>query len=136
MDSINIWSVIVATIVAFIIGAVWYSPILFGKEWMTLNKFSDKDMNEAKSKGLTKLYVLQLIFTLISMTVLGFAITASGSFGTSNGAFVGFLAWLGFVLPIHVGSLIWEQRPFKLILISTVNMLLTLVVGGAIIGAW
>jgi hypothetical protein len=46
------------------------------------------------------------------------------------------LAWLGFIFPMNISSLMWERRPFKLVLISSIQMLLVLVVGGAIIGAW
>jgi uncharacterized membrane protein len=133
---INIWSVIVATVVTFIIGAIWYSPVLFGKEWMTLTGCDDKQVNDAKKKGVVKFYIIQLIITFISFCVLGFAMSAIGANTTSNGAFIGILAWLGFIFPMNVGSLMWERRPFKLVLINSVNTLLNFVVGGAIIGAW
>jgi hypothetical protein len=133
---INIWSVIVATVVAFIIGAIWYSPVLFGKEWMALSGCTDKDMNDAKKKGVFKFYIIQLITTLVTFVVLGFAMSFAGVDTTSDGALIGIIAWLGFILPGHIGSLMWERRPVKLVLINTVCSLLTLVVGGAIIGAW
>lgn len=133
---INIWSVIVATVVAFVIGAIWYSPILFGKEWMSLIGHSQKEVDDFKKKGVIKFYVIQLVVTFITFCVLGFAMTALSTKTGSDGAFIGVLAWLGFILPISVGAIIWERRPFKLVLIDNVNMLLSLVVGGAIIGAW
>jgi hypothetical protein len=133
---INIWSVVVATIVAFIIGAIWYSPILFGKEWMALSGCTDAQVAEAKAKGMTKFYVIQLIITFITFCVLGFAMSTTAVSGTSDGALIGILAWLGFIFPMNISSLMWERRPFKLVLISSIQMLLVLVVGGAIIGAW
>jgi len=136
METINLWSIIVASIVAFVIGAIWYSPILFGKEWMTLIKMTDKDLAEAKTKGVTKFYIIQFIFTVISFCVLGFAMSELGIQTASDGAFIGLIAWLGFVLPIGISNLIWENKPFKLILINTISTLLTLVIGGAIIGSW
>ncbi len=33
---INYWAVVVAAVVAFVVGAVWYSPLLFGKTYMEL----------------------------------------------------------------------------------------------------
>ncbi len=133
---INIWSVIVATVAVFVIGAVWYSPVLFGKEWMSLTGCTDKEVSDAKTKGVVKYYVIQLIITFVTFCVLGFAMNTLGVDNTSDGAFVGILAWLGFALPMHIGSIMWERRPFKLVLINTVNVLLSFVVGAAIIGAW
>ncbi len=136
MENINLWSILVASIVSFIIGSIWYSPILFGKEWMTLTGISDGDVQAAKSKGVVKFYILQFIFTIVTFCVLGFAMSVIGTNTASDGAFVGLLAWVGFVLPIGAGNIMWEKKPFKLVLINVISMLLTFVIGGAIIGAW
>jgi hypothetical protein len=136
MENINLWSILVASVVAFVISSIWYSPILFGKEWMTLTGISDDDVQAAKSKGVMKFYVLQFIFTILNFCVLGFAMSAIGTSTGSDGAFLGLLAWVGFVLPIGASNIMWEKKPFKLVLINTISMLLTFVVGGAIIGAW
>src|SRR6266853_498592 len=34
--NINILAVIVAAVLTFVLGAVWYSPVLFAKQWMAL----------------------------------------------------------------------------------------------------
>ena len=136
MESINVWSIIVASIVAFAIGSIWYSPLLFGKEWMTLTNLTEKDIVGAKTRGMTRSYIVQLIFTLITFCVLGFAVSILDAHSASSGASLGFLAWLGFVLPTHISPLLWERKPFKLILIHTIGILLNLIVGGAIIGSW
>lgn len=136
MENINIWSIVVASIVAFAVGAIWYSPILFGKEWASLVGMSDDDLRTAKAKGVTWLYVIQFILTVITFCVLGFAMSELGTQNASDGALLGLFAWIGFVLPIGASTLMWEKRAFKLVLINMICTLLTLVVGGAIIGAW
>ncbi|MEK7501597.1 MAG: DUF1761 domain-containing protein [Patescibacteria group bacterium] len=136
MQTINFWPILVASIVSFGVSALWYSPIFFGKEWMSLVKLTDTDITEARSKGIWKLYIIQFIMTLVSFFVLAFVIVSTGARGGSNGAFMGFLVWLGFVATGAVSGLIWEKYSFKLMLIDTVSILVTLVIGGAIIGAW
>ena len=136
METINFWPILVAAISSFVIGAIWYSPILFGKEWASLIGMSDKDIDAARKNGVTLFYILQLIFTVVTMAVLGFAISAIGITSASDGAFIGLLAWVGFILPIGASMLMWEKKPFKLVLINTISILLSYVVGGAIIGAW
>jgi len=136
MYTINFWPILVAAIVAMVIGALWYSPMLFGKDWMTLNKMNDADVKAAKAKGVWGLYVIQFVISLISFCVVGFLVSATGLQTASDGAFLGFLVWLGFVMPIGASGLCWEKKPFKLVLITTVASLLTLVIGAAIIGGW
>lgn len=136
MSTINFWPVLVAAVVAFAIGALWYSPILFGKEWMTLTKMSDSDIASAKAKGMWKSYIVHFIATIVSFCVLAFIVASTAVASASDGAFLGFFAWLGFIAPIGISELLWERKPFKLILIDTLQVLLGLIVGGAIIGAW
>ncbi len=136
MATVNFWPILVASVVAFIISALWYSPILFGKEWMALSKISAADVEASKAKGMWKLYLIQFIVTLVTFSVLGFIITAAGPMSASDGAFLGFLAWLGFVATTAIGGMLWENKPLKLVLIQTISMLLNLVIGGSIIGVW
>src|SRR3989338_6648212 len=133
---INIWSVVVAAGVAVFIRAVWVLPVLFVKERGQLLRNKYKKKEENKRKGIVKFYIIQLVVTFITFCILGFAMSAIETQTASDGAIVGVLAWLGFIFPISVGVVIWERQPFKLVLINTVNMLLSLVVGGAIICAW
>jgi hypothetical protein len=136
MYSINIWPILVATVVSFGIGALWYSPIILGKQWMTLTKLTDTDMAAAREKGVWKSYIVHLIASFISFCVLGFIVSAVNVASGLDGAFFGFLVWLGFILPLHVSHFLWQKAPFKLILIDTAQLLIGLLVGGAIIGAW
>jgi hypothetical protein len=136
MYNINFWPILVASAVSFGIGALWYSPILFGKEWVLLTKTTATDMESAKYRGLWKAYIAQFIAVVICFSVLGFLASANNILTSSDGAFLGFIIWLGFVATESVGALLWERRPFKLVLINIVCTLVSLVVGGAIIGAW
>ncbi len=136
MEYASIWSVIVASVVAFVIGALWYSPLLFGKEWMALMGITDKDVAEAKKESMVWSYVIQLIATVITFIVIGFAIAAIGASTARDGAFVGLIAWIGFSVPAAAGQMLWEKRPFKLVLINSISSLVIWIIGGAIIGGW
>ena len=63
---VNVIAVIVAAIVSFAFGSLWYSPILFGKLWMKLSKV---DMKNSK-KGMGKIMTAGFITTLIIAFIL------------------------------------------------------------------
>jgi hypothetical protein len=136
MTHVNIWSIIVATIIAYVIGALWYSPLLFGKEWMRLKNMSEKDITEESKRGMWKLYIIQLVTTLVLFCVLGFIVTATGSLTAGDGLFLAFLVWLGFSLMPAIGDILWNKTPIKLVLINEVCTLVSWLIGGAIIGGW
>ena len=41
MSTLNIWAILVATVSAFLLGALWYAPFLFGKAWQRANGFGE-----------------------------------------------------------------------------------------------
>lgn len=52
------------------------------------------------------------------------------------GAEIGFLAWLGFVIPPAIGQAAFERKPWQVVAIGLPESLIGLVVVGAIVGAW
>jgi hypothetical protein len=134
MYTFNFWAILVASAAAFAISALWYSPVLFGKEWMALTKMKDSsNMNGSKMWGS---YIIHFIVSIVTFCVLGFGINAAGVSNGQDGAFLGAIIWLGFIATIGVSEILWKKTPIKLVLIDTFNSLITLVIGGAIIGAW
>ena len=133
MEPINIFPILVATVVAFGIGSLWYSPFLFGKEWLEGRNIKEENIEKF---GTIKRYVVQIIFTLISFSVLAFIISMAEVRSSTDGAFLGILAWIGFIIPSSLAGLIWKRDTFTVFLIDVVYSLLILTIGGAIVGAW
>lgn len=124
-------AVVVAAVVSFIIGFLWYSPLLFGKMWMRLMGLTEQKMKEAK-KGMAKTMAFGFIATLVMSYVMAHIIGFSGAATATEGAMGGFWVWLGFVATIMLGSVLWESRPFSLYLINSLHYLVVLVVMGVI----
>ncbi len=133
MEPINFLPIIVASLVSFGIGSLWYSPFLFGKEWMEGYGITPSSI---KNSSVFKSYGIQFIFTLITFSVLAFIISMSEVRTSTDGAFVGLLLWFGFIIPSSLSALLWKKGTFTLFLIDVVNYLIVLTIGGAIIGAW
>ena len=136
MNSLNILPVIVASVAAFAVGALWYSPIIFGKEWMSLNALSEADLTAATARGLWRSYLAQFIASLVTFCVLGFLAASSSVATGAEGAFLGLIIWVGFTATEAVGTILWEKKPIKLALINSMGTLVTFLIGGAIIGGW
>ncbi len=130
---------LVAAIVSFIIGWIWYGP-LFGKTWMMLMNINEKEINKSKKKGMGKMLLLNFIGTLITASVLAGVISAIGLSSESAGPFgavLGFWLWLGFLASTTLlGSVLWENKSWKLFALNGAYWLVNLLVMGAIIGAW
>ena len=40
LHTLNVWAVLVAALSAFLIGGLWFSPVLFGSAWKRANGFA------------------------------------------------------------------------------------------------
>ena len=133
---VNTLAVLVAAVAAMILGALWYSPLLFGNLWIKLSEFTQKQIDEGKKKSMVVPYILTFIGTLITGFVLSRFISFSNASTFVDGALVGACAWLGFIAPMQFGMILWEGKPLQLYVIHTLHYLVSLVIMGAILAAW
>ncbi|MBI4158659.1 DUF1761 domain-containing protein [Candidatus Woesearchaeota archaeon] len=137
MPQLDLWGVLVTAVVSMVIGALWYSPLLFGKLWMKLSKVSEKEIQKMhKKSGTTRGYVLAFLSTLVMSYVLAYFIGYVGANAVLDGAVVGFLLWLGFIATVSLGTVLWEGKSFKLYVLNNMHHLISLVVMGAILATW
>ena len=127
-STINYLAVLVAWIVHIVMGLLWFRPELFGNEW---SKLTGKELKPAK-----KWLVPGLIGHLLMIFVLVILIKLTNSTTGFNGMVIGLLTWIGFVVPMESGELVWEKIPFRLFLLRTGNQLIGIAVSGFILGAW
>ncbi len=136
MVTVNFWAVLAAAVAAMVVGSIWYGP-LFGKKFMEAKGMSSMS-GEAQAqmkKGMMWNYVGQFVASLIMFYVLAWIIGALGMVGVMGGIQAAFWVWLGFIVTLEFGNAIWGGK-MVLFWIGISNMLVTLILGGAIIGAW
>ena len=131
-EQINWLAVIVAAVSMFLVGGLWYSPLLFGKAWQRQNGFTDEQVagfNKARSFGGS--FVLALImaanlaaFLAAPGTTLAWGITA------------GLLAGVGWVAAGIAMTALFEGRSWSYIAINAGYHIVAFALMGAIIGGW
>lgn len=130
MVPVNYGAVAIAAVLAMVIGSAWYSPALFGKEWM---KLVGKTEAEAKKGNMPLLYGTMFVGALIEAYVLAHFVHYAGAYSLINGIKTGIWAWLGFVAVTSLGNSMFEGRPMKLFYINAGYALVNLMVMGAVI---
>ena len=135
MENIQIdWLVVViAAVLNMIIGFLWYSKWLFGKAWIRLAKLSEKEIKDMEGNKASILY--GFVVSLVIAYFLAFFEGYLGVTTVSDGMFVGFCLWLGFVATTQITSVIWGKRPFQLFLLDAGCKLLSYLVMSGVIGA-
>ncbi len=104
--TINIIAVLVAAVVQFIIGAIWYTP-LFGKMWGKIHGFDtlNPELQAEMQKKMMPLLAWQFAMTLLTAFVFALLI---GTLSAGTNAYnLAFHMWLGFVIPTQVGAVLF-----------------------------
>jgi hypothetical protein len=135
---INYSAVLAATVVAMILGGLWYGPV-FGKPWMRMMGLTPESMKTMKLSGLQAMSIMAVL-SFLMMYVLAhaivFGIAYTGITGIEGGMTGAFYYWLGFIVPLTASPFLWENKSWKLWVFNALYYLVTLLIAGAILGGW
>jgi hypothetical protein len=127
--NLNWLAIIVAALSAFVLGGLWYSPLLFAKRWMKETGITEES---TKNANMIKIFFLAFILALIASFFLALFIGARA--GAGFGALAGFLAGLGLVFTFMGISYLFESRTLMHFVINSVYSIVSLTIMGLIIG--
>ncbi len=133
MDSIHIHypAVLLAALSGFLIGGLWYSPLLFARVWQREAGLGDEQLNNAR---LGRTFALSGLAQLVIAFNLAAFIGAKASLGF--GLFAGAATGLGWVAMSLGVIYLFEQRTLRLWLINSGYQVTAYTVMGGILGAW
>jgi hypothetical protein len=63
-SKVNYLAALVAALSSFLIGGLWYSPILFAKAWMRETGLSDEQLRTGVARTFVSAFVLSLVMAL------------------------------------------------------------------------
>ena len=132
---VNNIAVLVSAAVIFMLGGLWYSPLLFAKRWAALIGKTEAEL-KANAGSMPMSYLFVLLCGLV--TAWGLAIVV-GNFAPSSavdGALIGALCWLGFAGATSFGTATFSGKPKALWLIDSGFNLVSFMVAGAILAVW
>lgn len=130
---INYLSVLCAAVASFLVGWVWYSPLLFAKPWMKLLNLKENDL---KKEGMMLKMGLTFVASLVMAYVLAHFLQVAGASTVAEALTVGFWAWLGFTLATAAPNYIFTNKPAKLLAIDSGHHLAGILVASVVLVLW
>lgn len=132
MPEINWLAVIAAALSMFVIGGLWYSPVMFDKAWQRAASLDQADLQRGNP---AVIFGLAFVLSLIMAANLAFFISGPGvTLGFAMGAAIA--AGLGWAA-LSVGILtLFERRPLSYFLINGGYLTIGFAVMGLILGLW
>jgi hypothetical protein len=130
MRRVNYLALVVVVIVAFIASSFWYSPLLFGKQFLELS-----GMAAAPHPSPVKA-VCELFRTFVLAWVIAYIVIALDLRTWKSALRLGILLWIGFPVVLLTGSMLWQAVPWQLAAIHSGDWLIKLVLIPITVAVW
>jgi Protein of unknown function (DUF1761) len=115
---------------AFVTSSVYYSPLLFGKAYMTLSGIKPGTRMPAWVP------LLEFVRTLFLSYVVARLFVILGGINLKGALQLGGWLWLGFPAMLLMGSVMWQKFPWRLAVIHGGDWLLKLLLMVVVLAVW
>ena len=132
---INFIGILIAFLVSFISGAIWFGPKTFYPVWMKAKGVATGQLNTSQNKPVL-LFGGTILGVLIQTLTLGLIINSLGKhveIGVSDGAGIGFALGVGIGMFASLSHRLFGGESLKVWIIETANDAINLTIAGAII---
>jgi len=131
----SLLGIVLATFSTFFLGALWYSPFLFGKLWVRAHRYTPEKLVEMRA-GAARAYGVSLVCYAVMAICLAALIERLGLHSALAGAKLGGLCWLGFAATIGLTANMFSEKPLSTYLIDAGFQLVYLVTMSVLLALW
>lgn len=128
MPEINYIAVIVAALLSFAIGGLWYSPLLFGKMWLEEIKLKAEEIKQKPS-----VFILSFTFSVIAVFIVADLLGPNPELvnALAISGLIGVLVFLGLGITYQ-----FSNRTLRHLLIDGGYHIVQFTMFGLILGSW
>jgi len=134
LGDVNWLAIIVAALAYWALGALWYSPILFGNRWLKATGI------EMEAEGPPPIiYLAPLVGYLVAAIATGMLAVSTGSDSFGDGLVLGLVVGVGYAVMLAGVTAVFDANkpsPLTWFWITAAFNLLGLVIVGVIVSIW
>ncbi len=132
VSALNWVAVVVATLIAMVVGSVWYSPGLFGNAWMKSIGMKKKDFMNGSMQPI----VLAVVSSFVTAVALGVLLQVLELNTVWQGATFGILVALAFLATNKIMQAQFEKRPLSYNVVTSSADVVTFALMSAVLAVW
>ncbi len=130
---LNLWAILVSIISNMVIGALWYSPLLFGNIWLRL---IGKKAEDISKEDANKSMMLSIIPAALSIIFLALILAFVNASTILDALIIGTLMSVGFIGMGSLNLVLFEDRSFKLTLLNVGYSFVAFNIAAVILTLW
>ncbi|HYG10226.1 MAG TPA: DUF1761 domain-containing protein [Pyrinomonadaceae bacterium] len=133
---INYAAVAASALLYWLLGGLWYSPLLFGGKFIEIMRWSPEQLARIEAEGAGAQLALAFLGSLVAAYVLAHVVRYASAENAVDGAKTGLWLWLGFIVTTNLNTVFFEFRPAGLYLINIGYHLFAFLSMGALLAVW
>ncbi len=133
LEGINYWAVIAAWIVNCAVGAYWYSPAGFAKQW---KHHTGIDLLKIPQNESTRTLIAVVISGLVQAFALAVVLNSLAVGSVAEALVAGVFLWFGLVAATTVGVTLYARKSWKFLWLNSSYFLLVMAINSVLFGAW
>ena len=131
--SLNIWAILVCILSNMIIGALWYSPLLFGNIWL---KLVGKKTEDISKDDANRSMMLSIIPAALSVLFLALLLSMIKLNTILDAVLIGSIVSIGFNGMGALNLVFFEDRSLKLTILNVGYSFVSLNIAAIILSVW
>jgi surface polysaccharide O-acyltransferase-like enzyme len=136
MNRINYFAVLAAAIANWLLGALWYSPLLFADRFIALMEWDQLQLAQMSSQSHVREIAVAFVVSIVTAYVIALLISHTNARTVVDGIKLGVLLSLGLLFTTSLESVLFELRKPGLYFINNGYHLVGFIIMGAILAAW
>jgi hypothetical protein len=131
MLKMNHWAIFVAAVAAFVMSSLYYSPLLLGNVWRTVDPVAAAGMTPSIGKILG-----EIARTFVIAFVLARLIALMGGDDWKSAVRLALWLWFGFSAMMWIGAVMWEKTPWQVAAIHSGDWPVKTLLIAVMLGLW
>ncbi len=136
LPQLNYGIIFLAAAASFVVGALWYSPLILGKEWLKEMNMTEEDIKKKGAGEMNLIYLMAFVQTLLKALFLAILFRMLGVSNVYLGTYLGLFVCVGFTATSIGVNYLFEDKSMEVTWISVSHHMAAFMAMGAILGMW
>jgi len=134
-ESIRILPVLLSAIAVFVLGALWYSPFLFGRAWVRAHGYTEEKIAQMRASA-GRAYAVSFVCYVVMAVAMSILIGRMDVRMIRGGVKLGALLGIGFAAPLGLTASMFSEKRLPAWLIDAGYQIAYLILMSVILVAW
>jgi hypothetical protein len=144
LQDLNYPALLVGSVLAFLIGWLWYSPVMFGKMWQAYYKITPEDARKNMGKSMVLGFILTVLIgitmgVLLDGGVASIVLSSYNEPASKDMAFslkIALLCGFGFIFAWTLMASAYNNKPLGLAIVEGLYGVVTCLVFALVFAGW